>query len=287
MKRFIRPIVIAATALAMSTAVYAAEPADTAAAITQSTAEVARLTDLVKQLEVGAKIDPQVLPQLNGIKAQLQAEQVKLNGLKAKVTAALAAQNAQGVTDPSVAAAQVSQAANAVAGQAGAALNNDPAAQAAIIAQLKGVAPVVAQQAMAVANQAQAAQANNDPAAQAALAQQAQAAQAALAQQLQMLAQAQAAQQAQAQQAQQAQAAQAAAAAQQAAAQAAQNPAVAAAAQSVAGAVHKYVDPNGASATFTADEWSYLLSKWAYTGQAEELITHHTVGDLKAVLAAR
>ena len=36
--------------------------------------------------------------------------------------------------------------------------------------------------------------------------------------------------------------------------------------------------------TFTNDEWNCLLSVWAYTGDAEEMITHHSAGELKAVL---
>lgn len=35
---------------------------------------------------------------------------------------------------------------------------------------------------------------------------------------------------------------------------------------------------------FTDSEWNYFLSKWAYTGQAEEMITHHSVGDLIGLL---
>lgn len=36
--------------------------------------------------------------------------------------------------------------------------------------------------------------------------------------------------------------------------------------------------------TFTNDEWNCLLSVWAYTGDAEEMITHHSAAELKLVL---
>jgi len=55
----------------------------------------------------------------------------------------------------------------------------------------------------------------------------------------------------------------------------------------VAAAVKNFTDKNGTTHTFTMDEWNYLISVWAYTGQGEEMVTHHTIGDLMAVLAAR
>ena len=36
--------------------------------------------------------------------------------------------------------------------------------------------------------------------------------------------------------------------------------------------------------TFTNDEWNCLLSVWAYTGDAEEMISHHSAAELKLVL---
>lgn len=147
-----------------------------------------------------------------------------------------------------------------------AAVSTDPAALLALIAQQQGATVTPAQaEAAALQSQAQAAQA-------------AQLAQAQMAQLLQ---------------AQQAQAAQAAAAQTQtdaAAAQAQQTqvttPAVPAA-LAVATAVKNFTDKNGTTHTFTMDEWNYLISVWAYTGQGEEMVTHHTIGDLMAVLAAR
>lgn len=50
---------------------------------------------------------------------------------------------------------------------------------------------------------------------------------------------------------------------------------------------HSYTDAAGNSATFTNDEWNYLISVWAYTGNGEEMISHHSVGELRQVLSAR
>ncbi len=36
--------------------------------------------------------------------------------------------------------------------------------------------------------------------------------------------------------------------------------------------------------TFTQSEWNYLLSKWEYTGDAAEMITHHSAADLIQLL---
>ncbi len=36
--------------------------------------------------------------------------------------------------------------------------------------------------------------------------------------------------------------------------------------------------------TFTTSEWNYLKSLWDYTGDAEEMISHHSAAELKAVL---
>ncbi len=109
------------------------------------------------------------------------------------------------------------------------------------------------------------------------------------------LAQVQAIQLAQAQAAQAAQIAQAQAA--QAQTQTAQTPAAPAAPATpvvtaptipaVPAATHSFTDKNGTTHNFTMDEWNYLISVWAYTGQGEEMVTHHTIGDLMAVLAAR
>ena len=164
---------------------------------------------------------------------------------------------------------------------------------AALTQQLKAIAPELVNQSQTTAVDPAALQAQALAAVQAA---QAQTAQAQAAQPQAATADAAAIQAAQAQalaaaQAQ-AQALAAAQAAQNAAAAAAQNPqavqaAAAQAATQVPSAVRSYTDPFGATTTFTMDEWNFLLSKWAYTGQAEELITHHSVGDLKAVLATR
>ena len=48
---------------------------------------------------------------------------------------------------------------------------------------------------------------------------------------------------------------------------------------------HSFTDKNGQTAVFTDAEWQKLLNTWAFTGQAEEMITHHTLGELQAVLA--
>ncbi|MBQ3786584.1 MAG: hypothetical protein II799_04860 [Lachnospiraceae bacterium] len=148
------------------------------------------------------------------------------------------------------------------------AATTDPVALMALLAQQQTAATPAAQ-AAADAATAQAQQLAQSQALLAAQAQLIQAAQAAQAQ----AAQAQAAQ-AQTQQAQTDIAAQAQQLAQ------ATTPAVAA-------AVKNFTDKNGTTHTFTMDEWNYLISVWAYTGQGEEMVTHHTIGDLMAVLAAR
>ena len=51
--------------------------------------------------------------------------------------------------------------------------------------------------------------------------------------------------------------------------------------------VYRFKDRNGDTATFTSDEWEYLLSIWEYTGKAEEMVMDHTVGELKSALDAR
>ena len=159
---------------------------------------------------------------------------------------------------------------------------------AALTQQLKAIAPELVNQAQTTAVDPAALQAQALAAVQAAQAQAAQPQAATADAAAIQAAQAQALAAAQAQ----AQALAAAQAAQKAAAAAAQNPqavqaAAAQAAAQVPSAVRSYTDPFGATTTFTMDEWNFLLSKWAYTGQAEELITHHSVGDLKAVLATR
>lgn len=50
---------------------------------------------------------------------------------------------------------------------------------------------------------------------------------------------------------------------------------------------HSFTDKTGASTVFTNDEWNYLQSVWAYTGEADEMISHHTIGELRTVLNAR
>ena len=47
---------------------------------------------------------------------------------------------------------------------------------------------------------------------------------------------------------------------------------------------HKYTDSQGNSTVFTDAEWNKLLGVWSYTGQAEEMISHHSVSELRAVL---
>ena len=50
---------------------------------------------------------------------------------------------------------------------------------------------------------------------------------------------------------------------------------------------HSFTDKYGQSATFTEEEWNYLLGIWNYTGQAEEMISHHSVSELKSLLSVR
>ncbi len=47
---------------------------------------------------------------------------------------------------------------------------------------------------------------------------------------------------------------------------------------------HPFTDKNGEKTVFTEAEWQKLLATWAYTGEAEEMITHHTIKELRAVL---
>ena len=45
-----------------------------------------------------------------------------------------------------------------------------------------------------------------------------------------------------------------------------------------------YTDSTGATATFTADEWSRLLSNWSYTGDPNFYIQQVPISDLKGIL---
>ena len=45
-----------------------------------------------------------------------------------------------------------------------------------------------------------------------------------------------------------------------------------------------FTDKNGAKTIFTQKEWDKLVKLWAYTGAAEEMISHHTVQELRTVL---
>lgn len=50
---------------------------------------------------------------------------------------------------------------------------------------------------------------------------------------------------------------------------------------------HSFTDKNGATTTFTDAEWEKLVNTWIYVGSrsaAEELISHHTVAELRKVL---
>ncbi len=80
----------------------------------------------------------------------------------------------------------------------------------------------------------------------------------------------------------QAQADAAATAAQTAALEAAQAQAAAAAAAQAAAGV-PFTDKNGVTTVFTRTEWNYFLSYWDYTGQAEEMISHHTGDELRTL----
>lgn len=55
-------------------------------------------------------------------------------------------------------------------------------------------------------------------------------------------------------------------------------------ASQAAPAGHAFTDKNGQKTTFTDAEWNKLINTWAYTGQAEEMISHHTIGELRNVL---
>lgn len=58
-----------------------------------------------------------------------------------------------------------------------------------------------------------------------------------------------------------------------------QQEALAAAAAAAAATGHSY-----GGHTFTQSEWDYLLKKWDYTGDAAEMITHHSAADLIQLL---
>lgn len=58
-----------------------------------------------------------------------------------------------------------------------------------------------------------------------------------------------------------------------------QQEALAAAAAAAAAAGHSY-----GGHTFTQSEWNYLLAKWDYTGDAAEMITHHSAAELIQLL---
>lgn len=73
----------------------------------------------------------------------------------------------------------------------------------------------------------------------------------------------------------------AAAAAQAAALEAAQAQAAAAAAQAATGV--PFTDKNGNKTVFTNAEWNYFMSYWDYTGQAAEMISHHTCDELRTL----
>ena len=47
-----------------------------------------------------------------------------------------------------------------------------------------------------------------------------------------------------------------------------------------------YTDKNGATTTFTTEEWNYINSYWAYTGQAEYFVHKHTCAELHALYNA-
>lgn len=50
---------------------------------------------------------------------------------------------------------------------------------------------------------------------------------------------------------------------------------------------HAFTDKFGEKTTFTTDEWNYLIGLWSYTGNPEEMISHRSIGELRAVLANR
>ena len=50
---------------------------------------------------------------------------------------------------------------------------------------------------------------------------------------------------------------------------------------------HYFIDKNGSTTTFTDAEWEKLVNTWIYVGSrsaAEELISHHTISELRKVL---
>ena len=54
-----------------------------------------------------------------------------------------------------------------------------------------------------------------------------------------------------------------------------------------ANAGRKFTDKNGNTASYTTEEWNYLLSVWAYTGHAETLVVEHTNQELRQLLNSR
>lgn len=48
---------------------------------------------------------------------------------------------------------------------------------------------------------------------------------------------------------------------------------------------HPFTDKNGTSTSFTNEEWTKLKSVWDYTGDGESYIGHHTVAELRQLLA--
>ncbi len=52
------------------------------------------------------------------------------------------------------------------------------------------------------------------------------------------------------------------------------------------GGTVSYTDKNGATTTFTQAEWDYIMSYWAYTGQAEYFVHKHTCAELHALYNA-
>ncbi len=48
--------------------------------------------------------------------------------------------------------------------------------------------------------------------------------------------------------------------------------------------IYRFTDKNGDVADFTEEEWNYLLSVWEYTGEAEDMLSAHTVGELRQAL---
>lgn len=55
--------------------------------------------------------------------------------------------------------------------------------------------------------------------------------------------------------------------------------------QTIKNTEHPFTDKNGTSTTFTNEEWTKLKSVWDYTGDGESYIGHHTVAELRQLLA--